>query len=767
MKFLQYSLYPHFKRFALFLLIFCPFFCGCATKSPSVALQQQEASESPQKITEPQTPSGTTIEAVEVIDLQDHYRVKITSTEPPTYAVFKLSNPERIIIDMPEMLMGEDADIEEIQNELISSITSSQVEETGKSFTRIAIDLKQDISYNATQEGSSLFIDIAKPQTVDANQASQKTKTQESGAISSQQKEEKTTAVSGKVAAQPSDKKNSIVNLETSQTSNGYQITVITDHEISNYFSQILQNPNRLAIDIPKATSKLAKTVFPVESPLIDKVRLGENANNVRFVLDFAGPELPLYQIAQKGNALSINVSTPAKNMSAATEQSGTETEKESTEAALLPVTKTDTQEEGTVEYTGHRISLDFKDADIKNVLRLFADISGLNIIVSDNVQGQVTVKLDNIPWDEALDLVLETNNLGKIVTRNIVRIETMEQIKRINAEKLEAKKSQEKLEDLIIKTVDISYAKATKLVNFIKKMKGLLSERGSINSFELTNKITIQDIPDNVEQIVAMIKEQDIPTRQVLIESSIVQSNPSYVKELGIQWGGFYNTTRKGGAAAGSGGADIDLSGAAGGGNVVNLPAPVGPGSGGGINFGYITDSISLDIQLTALENDEKIKIVSNPKVLALDNEEARIKQGVALPYLKLSEEGVTSTEFKDAVLELEVTPHITPANTIKLHIYVTKNQRSSQTGGGGEPGIDVRELETDLLVESGKTIVIGGIYETTQNRSVKKVPFFGDLPYAGRFFRNERTEDQLIELLVFLTVTVVEKPGLIAQVD
>jgi type IV pilus assembly protein PilQ len=229
------------------------------------------------------------------------------------------------------------------------------------------------------------------------------------------------------------------------------------------------------------------------------------------------------------------------------------------------------------------------------------------------------------------------------------------------------------------------------------------------------------------------------------------------------VRWGSFYNTTKDGGKS--QGGADISVSGAAGNGAVVNLPAPIGLGSGGGINFGYVTNSLQLDVQLSALEKDEKIKIVSSPKVLSLDNKEARIKQGVALPYLKLSEQGVTSTEFKDAVLELKVTPRITSANTISLHVYVTKNQESAQTGAGGEPGIDVREVETDLLVDTGKTVVIGGIYETTKNKIINKVAFFGDIPLLGYFFRNTRNEDQLTELLIFLTVSIVNKPQIASQ--
>jgi type IV pilus assembly protein PilQ len=307
------------------------------------------------------------------------------------------------------------------------------------------------------------------------------------------------------------------------------------------------------------------------------------------------------------------------------------------------------------------------------------------------------------------------------------------------------------------MESIEVSYVKAKEIEKYIKDLKILTDKRGSINSFEHTNKVTVTDVPDKVIKIKELIREQDVPTRQVSIEARIVQSNPSYTKELGVVWGSFYDTTRQGGAA--NGGADIAVSGAAGNGSVVNLPAPIGLGSGGGINFGYVTNSLQLDIQLSALEKDEKVKIVSSPKVLSLDNKEARIKQGVALPYLKLSEQGVTSTEFKDAVLELKVTPKITPANTISLHVFVTKNQKSAQTGSGGEPGIDVREVETDLLMANASTVVIGGIYENTKAKIINSVPFFSKLPLLGYFFKNVRNEDQLTELLIFLTVKIVNQ--------
>jgi len=406
-------------------------------------------------------------------------------------------------------------------------------------------------------------------------------------------------------------------------------------------------------------------------------------------------------------------------------------------------------QPTGDKLYTGEKISLDFKNADLKNVLRLLGDIGGINMTIGDKVAGKVTLKLENIACDEALDIVLINEGLDKTVTPQYTRIDTVEQIKKFNDDRAQAKKSHEQAEDMSIKTFSISYAQASSLAAFIKQMNVLTPTRGSINFFDLTNKLTVSDIPAVISKVAKIIDEQDIPTRQVMIESRVVQSAPSFVRDLGIAWGGTYS---------GHGGnASIPIKGAAGAANeVVNLLGA----ANGAINVGYITNKYALDATLTAYESQDKLKILSNPRLLTLDNKEASIKQGVQLPYLKLNENGVTSTEFKDAVLEMKVKPKITSADTIAISVDVKKDQKSAQTGTGNEPGIDVRQIKTDLLVESGKTVVIGGIYETTKSKNIKKVPFFADIPFIGWAFRSVREEDVLTEMLVFITVTVVELP-------
>jgi type IV pilus secretin PilQ/predicted competence protein len=785
------------------IVIFSPLTGLCASSEPSLKKPlgvQKKASAA-------QGTASIRIDTIAVSDVTNACRVTITAAKMPAYTVYKLAAPDRIIVDIPGLMVDQKSSVPvQLQNNLISGIKANTIDKNGTSTAHIEITLKHAALYDASQRETSLFIDISKAQPV----AGQKIPDTREPQVNKQQGTASASPVAKKsAAAQEIPPKISIKDISIIDSPSGYQVVIAADAEIRNYHPFTLQKPARLAIDIPAATSSVSRSAQNIKNSLIKNIRIGSANDKVRFVIDFATPSLPKYQIDQKGHDLLVMLETPRKasarksvaensapaRMTASstlpTEQKvSTEKDKGASKRACsknnttpavspagqiaqkkntgpdqsatapepLPAATADTSG-GVPQSSGQKISLDFKDADIKNILRLISEVSGFNIITSDRVAGKVTLKMENIPWDQALDIILESNNLGKIVTGNIIRIDTKDQILKSQKDKLE----QTSLEDLMMETVPVSYVKARDIEKYIKDLKVLTDKRGSINAFEHTNTITITDVPDKVKRIKLLIQEQDIPTRQVLIEARIVQSNPSYAKELGIVWGNLYNTTKDGGKT--KGGADIALSGAAGGGSVVNLPAAVGLGSGGGINFGYVTNSLQLDIQLTALEKDEKLKIVSSPKILGIDNKEARIKQGVALPYLKLSEQGVTSTEFKDAVLELKVTPKITPANTVSLHVFVTKNQKSAQTGAGGEPGIDIREVETDLLIDNGKTVVIGGIYETTKDKIVNKVPFFGNLPFLGYFFRNTRVEDQLTEILVFLTVSIVYQPQIAGQ--
>jgi len=691
------------------------------------------------------------VKSLALIDQATSCSLSFQTSREPQYTVFKLSDPHRIIVDLPEFSISDQADLSIAENDFISSVTAEKILDRDRDYLRITIALQDDFSYTTTSDASALNIEITH-KTVP-----------ETGFPIVQDKPD----ASAQQAVAIEQGSTVISSIIPRATADGTSVEIASAAPIGKYRAYTLTQPNRLVIDMPGSQSSLNTKRIPVNDAFVDQVRIGTGPRNLRVVLDLTTEKMPQYQIAKQGTSLMIHLNADtgappdvayADVRPGAIEESAGVIAEEPVDAALETTAETfdDGLDEEMKAFSGPKISFDFKDADIKNVLRLIADISGKNMIISDSVTGRITLKLDNIPLDEALELILETNNLGSIVTKNITRIETRERIKSINEEKLLARKSHEEVVDLEIKTFDVSYSKASDVAAFIKQLK-VLSDRGSVTAFKLTNKVTVKDIPDNIPKIAELIREQDIPTRQVMIEARIVQSNPSFTKELGIRWGGTYSTTKDGDP--------ITIGGGTAGDYIVNLPAAAGPGSGGAINLGYIKDNLTLNLQLSALENDDKIKIVSNPRVIGLDNQEARIKQGVALPYLTLNENGVTSTEFKDAVLELEVTPKITPADTVAIEVKVTKNQKSSQTGQDGEPGIDIRELETFLLIESGVTAVIGGIYETTHTINIKTVPFFGTLPYLGYLFKNKREEEQLTELLIFLTVTVLDSPENIAQ--
>lgn len=644
----------------------------------------------------------------------DQSTVTLEADNTLTYTVFKLSKPDRILVDLQDLSISPNLNDKLFKNELITNITWSDKQYNNEKFLRLEIGLSTDVKYNASSKGNQLNLAISPTKSITTNNTPSKK-------INS---------------PEPKAEKNKTITLQDVNISKkeNDKITINTSSKINDYSTHTLNNPNRIIINLNETKKGLKNSVILNNGEIVNKIKLDQSPNDLKVIVELKGNTFPLYQISQQQQTLNITFD----NKNSKTQENTAQKDINNNEDEL----KDENTESNS--YTGEKISLDFKDADIKNILRLIADISGKNIIISDKAQGKITLKLEDIPWDEALDIILETNNLGKIVTNTVTRIETREQIKKINDEKLLTKKSAENIAELIIKSYEISYAKSDKLASFIKKM-GILSERGSVNSFELTNQITVQDIQENIPKIEKIIRTQDIATRQVLIEAKIVQSNPTYTKELGVNWTAALSGTIGAGGDVESGTANVALGG------LYN----------GLVNFGYLSDSTNLNLTLTALEDDEKLKILSSPKILGLDNKEARIKQGVALPYLELSEEGVTSTEFKDMVLELKVTPKITAAGTISVHIFVTKNQPSAQTGFGGEPGIDVREVETDLLIESTKTIVIGGIYETTEQHIINKVPFFGDLPLIKRFFRYEKTEEQLQEMLVFLTVTIVDQPS------
>ncbi len=420
---------------------------------------------------------------------------------------------------------------------------------------------------------------------------------------------------------------------------------------------------------------------------------------------------------------------------------------------------------EGKV-YTGQRISLDFKDADIKNVFRLIAEVSNLNIIAGDDVKGKITIRLINVPWDQALDIILQTNALGMKRVGNVIWIAPKTRIKAEEEAEMEAKRKKEKLEDLVIKTIPINYAKASDMA---KQIKSLLSERGSVDVDERTSRLIIKDIPKNIESAVSLIKTLDIPTPQVLIEAKIVEASTDFSRELGIQWGAVGITTSQhttigvsGSNPPGSANPLSSPTASTLSPFVVNAPASAGLGTGMGLAFGILRDNFRLDLVLSALENEGRGRVISSPKIVTLDNKEAVIQQGTSIPFETTSAAG-TQTQFIDANLNLTVTPHITPDGSVIMKIKASRNAPNTAIrGASGAPSIDKREAVTELLVRDGETAVLGGIYVTDTGYSESGVPWLRKIPVFGWFFQKYTQRTKGEELLLFVTPRIIRREQL-----
>lgn len=415
------------------------------------------------------------------------------------------------------------------------------------------------------------------------------------------------------------------------------------------------------------------------------------------------------------------------------------------------------------------KISFDFMDADVRNVLRILAEVSGRNIIISDDVKGKVTMKLDNITWNEALDIVTKTNNLAKIDEENIIRIITdakyYAEKDKERKDRLEfLKEKTEKLksgEELAMETIYLNYAKASDVEKMIKgevtgiavggtaaavqqATKGFLSQFGTITQVSWNNALIIKDNKDNVERIVKIIKEHDIAPIQVQIEARIVVAESTFARNLGVKWTSKYQDKIKG----------IDRETSVEG--IVTEPVAAAAGTLRYI-LGTAAQGFYLDTELSAKEKEGLLKTISHPKVVTSDNQKARIAQGEEVPYQFAAQTGATpTTEFKKVELSLEVTPHVTRDGNIKLSIKATKNEVKTF---GALYGATTKEATTEVIVKDGETAVLGGIYETKNDDGEEGLPFLRHIPLFGYLFKQKNKTDNKTELLIFVTPTVQKK--------
>jgi type IV pilus assembly protein PilQ len=436
-------------------------------------------------------------------------------------------------------------------------------------------------------------------------------------------------------------------------------------------------------------------------------------------------------------------------------------------------------------EYTGERLTLNFQDIDVRAVLQLLADTSGQNIVVSDSVQGSVTLRLQNVPWDQALDIVLRTKGLAMRRKDNVILVAPQDEIATREKAELQAKKEVEELAPLRTEYLQVNYAKAADLAALIKARQGnsILSSRGSVAIDERTNTLLLQDTADRLADIRRLVTTLDIPVRQVLIESRIVIVNDDFSRDLGVRLGATFVDDRRDGlvSVSGSAAASNSIVGSA----IENLqntgsPFPVqiptGPGNfqdrynvnlpvanpAGRIALAVLNSDYLLDLELSAAQAEGRGEIVSTPRIITANQREATIEQGVEIPYQESSSSGATTTQFKKAVLSLKVKPQITPDNRVILDLTVAKDsvgQLVPSATGGVVPSIDTREIVTQVLVNDGQTVVLGGIMETERRTNENKVPWLGDIPVFGHLFKTTANRNNKDELLIFVTPKILRE--------
>lgn len=499
-------------------------------------------------------------------------------------------------------------------------------------------------------------------------------------------------------------------------------------------------------------------------------------------VLDFATPVKFIDASRDGANAQLIVTPIAAGDFEQVAYQSGNVFTLE-----LQPISQEKLDERRRLEpqYTGEKISLSFQSIDVRSLLQIIADVAQTNMVVSDSVTGQIAMRLQNVPWDQALDIILRTKGLGQRKSGNVILVAPLDELAQREKADLENEKQKVQLAALRSEIIQVNYAKASELASLIKsKDNSVLSERGSVTVDERTNTMLVLETRDKLGEIRALVQRLDIPVRQVLIESRIVVARSNFDREFGARFGFSGNRTRDGGnggliSTSGSGeGTNTALTGSPTGLPSIggSTPAPRAAGAigdrynvnlpvanpAGSIALAILGRNSLIDLELSALQSEGKGEVISSPRVITANGKQAAIEQGREIPFQNATSSGATAVQFKKAVLSLNVTPQITPDNRVIMDLAVTNDSQGTdvaQSGGGSAPAIDTRKVTTQVLVDNGQTVVLGGIYEQTSNDSVTKVPLLGDIPVLGVLFRNKIKIQNKTELLIFITPKILSE--------
>jgi type IV pilus assembly protein PilQ len=506
-------------------------------------------------------------------------------------------------------------------------------------------------------------------------------------------------------------------------------------------------------VDLTERAGKIRLTMDGIEVPSDLRRRLD--------VTDFATPVTRIDTFVEDGNAV-VEI-TPEGNYDYIAYQSGSQF---TVSVEELSQEEAESRREEKFPYTGDKLSLNFQDIEVRSVLQLIADFTGLNLVASDTVGGSITLRLQNVPWDQALDLILKTKGLDKRQIGNVLLVAPADEIAAREKLELETNKQIAELAPVRLDIIQVNYAKAADIVALIKEDEELISDRGFVSSDVRTNTISVRETAEKLDEIRRLVSTWDVPVRQVSIEARIVRAQTNVAENLGVRWGGAAydisgdNIFSVGGgldgvqdardSAATPGSFQTSFPGA--------LAVDLGVSGEGASSFaiGWGSDDFLVDLELSALESDGQAEVVSQPRVVTADRQTASIKSGEEIPYQEASSSGATSVSFKEAVLSLEVTPQITPDDKIIMDLVVNQDSRGEVTAG--IPSINTNEVTTQVLVGNGETVVLGGIFQSEVATQTTKTPFLGDIPYLGRIFKRTEHIDERSELLIFITPKIIK---------
>jgi type IV pilus assembly protein PilQ len=658
----------------------------------------------------------------------DRVELKLSFDEPVLAPRgYTIEQPARIALDLPGVSNKLGVKTRELGVGNARSVTVVEA----KDRTRLIINLTSLSPYSTRAEGNNLFVVVGEGSNTSA---------------SSTPPVSQVAAVTAKKYA-PQSNAISNIDFQRGELGEGNVVITLSDASISpdiqdlggkirlDFAGTQLPEPLRVKLDVKDFAT-------PVQF-----VSATGSANKASIIIEPSG--VYDYLAYQTDNKLTISVKPLTQN-------------------------EADQRKADSFSYTGEKLSLNFQDIDVRSVLQLIADFTDLNLVASDTVAGNITLRLQNVPWDQALDLVLKTKGLDKRKVGNVLLVAPADEIAARERQELESKKQVADLAPLRRELIQVNYAKASdmaKLFQSVTAADGALTERGSVTVDDRTNSIIAYQTQDRLDELRRIIAQLDVAVRQVMIEARIVEANVDYDKALGVRWGGNARSGRwdvsgKDGVQAfddetgqrlivgtDTVGSTILEDGLAG------LPfVDMGvASSSSGIGIGYLGSNVVLDLQLSAMEKTGNGEVISQPKVVTSDKETAKILKGSEIPFQEASSSGATTTSFKEAALSLEVTPQITPDNRIIMEVKVTKDAPDFARALNGVPPINKNEVNAKVLVSDGETIVLGGVFSNTQTVGVDKVPLLGDLPFIGRIFRRDTVQDNKSELLIFLTPRIM----------